>query len=97
MNKAAIRLRLGWALGVAVLLFALVFFVESAHGDSLYSLSFSVVASGGGSGSSGAYTLNGTAGQPSAGVGANSGGYGLSSGFWNVADLLKVFLPAILR
>ena len=63
-----------------------------------YDLSWWTVDGGGDTGgSSGAYTLGGTIGQPDAGVLA-AGAYTLNSGFWaGVGKLYRVYLPLVPR
>ena len=78
---------------------ALVLVVSTALARSGYDLSWWTVDGGGGTASSGSYTLGGTIGQPDAGI-LTGGDYTLGGGFWRgggVAAGYKVYLPMILR
>jgi hypothetical protein len=65
-----------------------------------FDLDWHVVAGGGGASSSPGYVLQGTAGQPAAGV-LSGGDYALGSGFWGggevAGSLYRACLPLILR
>jgi hypothetical protein len=65
---------------VAVFLLILSAWVYAQSGGS-YDLAWNTLGGGGGSNIGGSYTLNGTIGQPGAGV-LSSGGYNLVGGFW---------------
>src|SRR5437763_849944 len=54
-----------------------------------FSLTRFVIASGGGLSSGGAYSLNGTMGQPVAGGPMTNGSYNLTSGFWSQIQLVQ--------
>jgi len=66
----------------------------------LYTLSWSVISSGGMDSTGGSYTMHSTLGQPVAGSGT-SGDYSFTSGFWTkVVELVNhyfEFLPLIVR
>jgi hypothetical protein len=70
--------------------------VTLAQGD--YDLSWWTVDGGGTFSTGGAYQLDGTVGQPDAGV-MSGGRYVLSGGFWGgaVAPEFEVYLPLVLR
>jgi hypothetical protein len=55
-----------------------------------------VIASGGGHAETGAYTLDGTIGQPVVGRDQNAG-YGLCAGFWGCGAGHRVYLPLVVR
>lgn len=84
-------------LGLLVLLIAVPVAAQSG-----YTLTWWTVDGGGvvGAGSPGPYTLDGTAGQPDAGV-LEGSGYVLSGGFWvggaAAAAWRTIYLPLILR
>ena len=61
-----------------------------------YDLTWWTVDSGGGTLSSGGYTLVSAAGQPDAGV-PEGGDYALVGGFWGGAAQYHVYLPLILQ
>jgi len=61
-----------------------------------YDLTWSSFDGGGGTSSSGSYTLSGSIGQPDASL-ASGAGYTLSGGFWLAADGPSLFLPIIQR
>jgi len=66
-----------------------------AQGD--YAIPRAVIAGGGGFSTGGQYDLQGTAGQPLAGV-SDAGAYDLSSGFWGwLETFFDVYLPLVLR
>jgi hypothetical protein len=82
---------------ISIVLAALVVSIAVAQSGNSYDLSWNTIDGGGGSSSSGGYTLDGTIGQPDAGL-LSGGGYTLSGGFWpGVGSQFKVFLPLILR
>lgn len=84
-------------LGLLVLLIAVPVAAQSG-----YTLTWWTVDGGGvvGGGSPGSYILDGTAGQPDAGM-LEGGGYVLSGGFWvggaAAAPWRTVYLPLVLR
>lgn len=49
-----------------------------------YSIDWYKIAGGGGASSGGEYSLNGTIGQPDAGVAMTGGGYAVTGGFWSI-------------
>ena len=61
-----------------------------------YDLTWSSIDGGGGTSSSGAYTMSGTTGQFDAGR-TSGGGYTLVSGFWAAAGGSTLFLPVVHR
>ena len=61
-----------------------------------YSLSWGTVDGGGGSCAGGVNTLDGTAGQPDAGVLAG-GPYTLAGGFWGPMPVHEFYLPLLRR
>jgi hypothetical protein len=72
----------------------------SAAPSASYSISWYTVDGGGGTSSSGGYTLTGTAGQPDAGsLHSASSSYTLGGGFWAsfAGELQKLFLPLVRR
>ncbi len=79
---------------IGLLLLASVAFAQSGDG---YDVSWWTVDGGGDVLSDGAYTLQGTAGQPDAGA-LGGDGYTLSGGFWagGRADY-KLYIPVVLR
>ena len=64
-----------------------------------YELSWFTVNAGSGVSTGGEYHINGTAGQPNAGLAALSGGeFTLAGGFWSgETDLRQIFLPVMVR
>ena len=86
-----------WLLACLVLLAAAPVLAQSI---AAYDLSWSTVDGGGSSGTGGIYTLEGTAGQPDAGLMAG-GEYVLAGGFWPgggmAAPQPALYLPLILR
>ena len=67
-----------------------------------YDLSWWTVDGGGGTSSGNGYALNGTIGQPDAGMVAGGGGYTLEGGFWHggvaaTPTEMKVYLPLVKR
>lgn len=69
-------------LAALVALFLLIWSAwANAQSGGNYDLTWNTLGGGGGSNASGSYTLNGTLGQPGAGV-LNSGKYSLVGGFW---------------
>jgi hypothetical protein len=83
-----------------ILVFIMVFRSTVLAESTGYEIPWWTVDGGGGfsSDSSGAYTLNGTAGQPDAVQRLSGGGYSLSGGFWaSPSAQWQVYLPVILR
>ncbi len=64
-----------------------------------YHLGWWSVDSGGGQLSAGGYVLNGTVGQPDAGVPLTAGGYTLTGGFWSGPTVLhhSLYLPVVTK
>ncbi len=63
-----------------------------------YDLSWWTADSGGGTSTSGDYTLSSTAGQPDAGVQLATGAYSLTGGFWGGGQIeYRINLPLALR
>ena len=86
---------------LALALVVLLAVVGPSAADSTASVSWYVIASGGGQSQSTNYTLGGTVGQAGAGV-AYSQNYRLVSGFWYVTGMPEVmerllFLPTVLK
>jgi hypothetical protein len=70
---------------------------RSSEGAGLYDLSWYTFDAGGGTRSSGSYTINGTIGQPEAALMSN-GSYSLAGGFWGgTAVQYQTYLPLILK
>ena len=68
-----------------------------AQGNTTYTLTWWTVDAGGGSGSSGTYSLAGTAGQPDAGT-LTSGTYTLKAGFWGgILPETRLYLPLSIK
>jgi len=90
------KLRLGLALAAVLLLFLAVVVYAQVGG---YDLSWYTLDGGGTtSAQGGGYALNGTIGQPDAGVHTGGGGYAVSGGFWTSApSQSKLYLPLIRR
>ena len=81
-------------LGVALALLAPVVLALASNG---YDLSWWTADGGGGSSTSGSYSLSGTAGQPDAGV-LTGGSYSLAGGFWSTTQTgWQVYLPLSVR
>ena len=68
----------------------------AAPGGSGYEISWYTVDGGGGTSSGGAYTLDGTIGQPDAGS-QSGGAYTVAGGFWAgiATALYNLFLPLV--
>lgn len=62
-----------------------------------YKLDQSVIAAGGGTAASGAFSLTGTIGQTIAGTDSNGGGYSLKSGFWTPAPVAPTAASAMIE
>jgi hypothetical protein len=54
-----------------------------------YSIDWHQVAGGGGTSTSGTYSITGTIGQPDAGVTLTGGGYSLVGGFWSLVSAVQ--------
>jgi hypothetical protein len=62
-----------------------------------YEITWYTIDGGGGSATGGAYTLNGTVGQPDAGT-LIGGSYTLAGGYWSgSASVHRVYLPLVLK
>ena len=62
-----------------------------------YEITWYTIDGGGGTLSGGAYTLDGTLGQPDAGT-LNGGSYTLDGGYWSGSAMMyRVYLPLILK
>ncbi len=72
--------------------------VYANESRAAFTISHSVIGSGGLGGSAGSYTLTSTLGQPVAGS-VSGGDFTLTSGFWGQAlmEWIDTFLPLILR
>lgn len=65
--------------------------------EDTYTIECYTIDSGGGSIGNGTYTLNGTIGQPDAGM-MSSGSYSLVGGFWSGASVpYRVYLSLVLK
>ena len=89
------------AFGSILMLALLVTGVAWAAVETGYDLSWWTVDSGGGTSSGNGYTLNGTLGQPDAGMLARGGGYTLAGGFWHGGVVSvpqsQVYLPLLVK
>ncbi len=87
-----------WVLvGIAGLLVALLLVnIAGAQSSPAYSLSWYVLAGGGGRAASTHYAMNGTVGQAAVGL-SDDTQYGISSGYWQNWPDYVVFLPLILK
>jgi len=83
-----------WGIGLAACLVLLLAGAVTAQGG--YDLSWWTVDGGGGAFSSGpGYSLDGTLGQPDAGL-LSGPGYALAGGFWQgAAGIYRVYLPLV--
>jgi hypothetical protein len=54
-----------------------------------YSIDWYKIAGGGGTSSSGQYSVSGTIGQPDAGGAMTGGGYSLTGGFWSLISVVQ--------
>ena len=68
----------------------------TASPDATYTIPWYTVDGGGGTSSAGIFTLQGTAGQPDAGV-LTGGGYTLTGGFWYAHSEQGIWLPLVTR
>ena len=86
-----------WLFSLLLLVLALALLgVASASALTTYGLAWWTVDGGGARASNGSYSLDGTLGQPDAGV-SSGGRYTLSGGFWPGAQLPSLFLPLVKR
>ena len=89
------KIRLTRSVMVLLVLVSVISGVALATGA--YEVNWWDVSGGGGSSSGGAYTLNGTIGQPDAGD-MQGGPYAISGGFWAGSTAgYEVFLPIVTR
>jgi hypothetical protein len=61
-------------------------FVAAGQG---YSIGWSKIAGGGGTGTGGVYQVNGTVGQPDVGPASSGGNYSLTGGFWSLINVVQ--------
>ena len=87
-----------WILvGVTGLLVALLLAsIVSAQGSTRYSLSWYVLAGGGGRSAATHYAMNSTVGQALVGF-SDSDSYGMRSGYWQSWPDYAVFLPVVVK
>jgi len=76
-----------------ILLIAVPILAQTGGG---YDLTWSSIDGGGGTSSSGGYSLSGTIGQPDASL-TSGGDYTLVGGFWAAAGGSTIFLPVMQR
>ncbi len=80
------------------LLLPVLFNKVQAQSGGGYDLTWNTLDGGGGGSSGGGYTLNGTLGQPDAGMAWSGGGYTLAGGFYQgAATEYGIYLPLIIR
>jgi hypothetical protein len=72
-----------------LLLNALPFMVAFSLGAQSYSVDWFKVSGGGGTGSNGQYSVNGTIGQTDAGGPMTGGNYSLTGGFWSLISVVQ--------
>ncbi|MCP4708923.1 MAG: hypothetical protein GY869_09885 [Planctomycetes bacterium] len=82
------NLNTSWVLFV----FLLVLFTFNATANAQYEITWSTIDGGGGRSTGGTYTLEGTIGQPDAGL-LSGGDYVLAGGFWPATSWCIVDLP----
>ena len=86
-----------WLLFIALLILAVAVSSVWAAPTGSYEITWYTIDGGGGTIGSGAYTLDGTVGQPDAGM-LTGGGYTLEGGYWGGAALVyRVYLPLVLK
>lgn len=88
------RLRRILAAGLAAAALSTAVRASSPQAD--YAIDWYTIDGGGGSSSSGVFTLSGTIGQTDAGSMA-SGSYSLDGGFWAATPKYSIYLPLIRR
>ena len=71
------------------LVLSLCWLVSSLGFAQQYSIDWYKVAGGGGTSTGGTYQVNGTIGQPDAGVPMTGGNYSLTSGFWSLISVVQ--------
>jgi hypothetical protein len=71
------------------LVLSLCWLVSSLGFAQQYSIDWYKVAGGGGTSTGGIYQVNGTIGQPDAGVPMTGGNYSLTSGFWSLISVVQ--------
>lgn len=85
-------------LAVLVILLVVSLSVGIARSQAAYGLSRSVVPSGGGTSTGGAFVLQGGIGQAFAHSPVTGGAYSLSGGFWaGIEQLFKLILPLVTK
>jgi hypothetical protein len=71
------------------LILSLCWLVSSLGFAQQYSIDWYKVAGGGGTSTGGTYQVNGTIGQPDAGVPMTGGNYSLTGGFWSLISVVQ--------
>jgi hypothetical protein len=71
------------------LILSLCWLVSSLGFAQQYSIDWYKVAGGGGTSTGGTYQVNGTIGQPDAGVPMAGGNYSLTGGFWSLVSVVQ--------
>jgi hypothetical protein len=71
------------------LVLSLCWLVSSLGFAQQYSIDWYKVAGGGGTSTGGTYQVNGTIGQPDAGVPMTGGNYSLTGGFWSLISVVQ--------
>jgi hypothetical protein len=71
------------------LILSLCWLVSSLGFTQQYSIDWYKVAGGGGTSTGGTYQVNGTIGQPDAGVPMAGGNYSLTGGFWSLISVVQ--------
>lgn len=85
-----------WKGMIGLLVALLLVNIAGAQSSARYSLSWYVLAGGGGRAASTHYAMNGTVGQSAVGLSGDTH-YGISSGYWQNWPDYAVFLPLILK
>lgn len=85
-----------WKGMIGLLVALLLVNISGAQSSARYSLSWYVLAGGGGRTASTHYAMNGTVGQSAVGLSDNTQ-YGTLSGYWQNWPDYAVFLPLILK
>ncbi len=85
-----------WIAIIGVLVALLIVNIAGAQSSANYSLSWYVLAGGGGRTASTHYAMNGTVGQSAVGL-SDDTQYGTASGYWQKWPDYAVFLPLILK
>jgi hypothetical protein len=81
---------------LGIILIASLGFFSTASGQGGFTLSRGIIAGGGGTLSSGGFTLTGTIGQAEAGVPLQNGGFSLTGGGLAGPSMFTRYLPLIL-